>query len=137
VYFPHWYIYSVHPLFNQLRDIWAAESVKEGGIGRVDALSWLSKLTLDVIGLAGAFPSLTVSSVHFDNLTNTGFNYTIDALTNQRSELSAAFDVIFKPEAQLSTLSKMKALFPILRFIVSFTSALRGRAMFNAEKLAI
>ena len=67
MYVPRWSVYSVDPLFNQLRDIWAAESVKEGGIGRVDALSWLSKLTLDVIGLAGTFPSLTVSSVHFDN----------------------------------------------------------------------
>lgn len=39
----------------KLRDIWITESVKQGGTGRVDALSWLSKLTLDVIGLAGAF----------------------------------------------------------------------------------
>jgi hypothetical protein len=41
----------------QLRDIWAAESSKQGGSGRIDALSWLSKATLDVIGLAGVYGS--------------------------------------------------------------------------------
>ena len=39
--------------FTKLRDIWAAESAKQGGTGRVDVLSWLSKMALDVIGLAG------------------------------------------------------------------------------------
>jgi hypothetical protein len=39
----------------QLRDIWAAESSKQGGTGRIDVLSWLSKATLDVIGLAGVY----------------------------------------------------------------------------------
>jgi len=38
----------------KLRDIWAAESAKQGGTGRIEVLSWLSKMTLDVIGLAGA-----------------------------------------------------------------------------------
>ena len=38
----------------QLRDIWAAESSKQGGVGRIDVLSWLSRATLDIIGLAGA-----------------------------------------------------------------------------------
>ena len=43
----------------QLRDIWATEVAKQGeGAVRIDALSWLSKTTLDVIGLAGAYTSL-------------------------------------------------------------------------------
>jgi hypothetical protein len=39
----------------KLREIWVADSAKQGGTGRIDVLSWLSKMTLDVIGLAGAF----------------------------------------------------------------------------------
>ena len=36
----------------QLRDIWAKEC-KQTGTGRIDILLGLSKMTLDVIGLAG------------------------------------------------------------------------------------
>jgi hypothetical protein len=39
----------------KLRDIWAAQSANEGGTGRIDILSWLSRTTLDIIGLAGAY----------------------------------------------------------------------------------
>jgi hypothetical protein len=39
----------------KLRDIWVAESASQGGIGRIDTLSWLTKTTLDVIGIAGAY----------------------------------------------------------------------------------
>jgi hypothetical protein len=39
----------------QLRDIWIEEISK--GRGQIDVLSWLSKMTLDVIGLAGLFIS--------------------------------------------------------------------------------
>lgn len=45
---------------SQLRDIWDAESTKQGGTGRIDVLSWLSKMTLDVIGLAGNVVPLLV-----------------------------------------------------------------------------
>lgn len=41
----------------QLRDVWAAESSKQGGTGRIDVLSWLSRATLDIIGLAGQYCS--------------------------------------------------------------------------------
>jgi hypothetical protein len=37
----------------KLRDIWAAESSKHGGLVRIDVLAWLNKMTLDVIGLSG------------------------------------------------------------------------------------
>ncbi|KAJ6547875.1 cytochrome P450 [Mycena sp. CBHHK59/15] len=37
----------------QLRDIRAAEAAQGGGVARVKVLSWLSKATLDIIGLAG------------------------------------------------------------------------------------
>jgi len=83
----------------QLRDIWITESVKQGGTGRVDVLSWLNKLALDIIGLAG-------------------FDYTIDALTDQQSELNEAFDAL-KMGFQITTMSRLKAQFPILRLVRS------------------
>jgi len=37
----------------ELRDVWDSQITTEGGVARIDALSWLSRTTLDVIGLAG------------------------------------------------------------------------------------
>ena len=53
MYLLYWSVWLL--TFVKLRDIWADESAKQGGTGHIDALSWLSKTTLDVIGLAGAF----------------------------------------------------------------------------------
>jgi hypothetical protein len=52
------YIY----VFLQLRDIWLAQSDENGGSYRTDVLSWLSKATLDIIGLAGALTTGMVFS---------------------------------------------------------------------------
>jgi hypothetical protein len=46
----------------KLRDIWISECVNQGDTGRVDANSWLSKVALDIIGLAGAFAGQVLSS---------------------------------------------------------------------------
>jgi hypothetical protein len=102
-----------------LRDIWADESANQGGTGRVDVLPWLSKMTLDVIGLAGAFVESHVSA-HLDvYLDIAGFHYKFDALTNQQSELNNTFDALFKNDSKLPVIPLLKAQFPILRFIVS------------------
>jgi len=82
----------------QLRDVWAAESLKQGGIGRIDVLSWLSKMTLDVIGLAG-------------------FNYKFEALKNQQNELNDALAAVFKAELKLDIIPLLKARYPVFRFI--------------------
>ncbi|GLB35567.1 putative cytochrome p450 [Lyophyllum shimeji] len=62
----------------QLRDIWAADNAEHGGTSRVEILSWLSRTTLDIIGLAG-------------------FNYSFDALNenHEMNELNAAFATLF------------------------------------------
>ncbi|KAF8830625.1 hypothetical protein HHX47_DHR2000902 [Lentinula edodes] len=68
----------------ELRDVWAARIAAGGGEARIDVLSSLSKMTLDVIGLAG-------------------FNYKFNALKDDggSNELNKAFAVIFgDPEAQ-------------------------------------
>ncbi|KAJ3878551.1 cytochrome P450 [Lentinula edodes] len=68
----------------ELRDVWAARIAAGDGEARIDVLSSLSKMTLDVIGLAG-------------------FNYKFNALKDDggSNELNKAFAVIFgDPEAQ-------------------------------------
>ncbi|KAF7334967.1 hypothetical protein MVEN_02246700 [Mycena venus] len=89
----------------QLRDIWAAQVAKSNdGVARVEALSWLSKATLDIIGLAG-------------------FNYKIDALGAEEgaapNELAEAFEAIFAAEtgSGFSFARFLQLRFPILRNI--------------------
>ncbi|KAJ7240130.1 cytochrome P450 [Mycena haematopus] len=87
----------------QLRDIWAAQASKsDNGVGRVEVLSWLSKATLDIIGLAG-------------------FNYKIDALGAEAgaapNELAEAFEALFTAETEFSFLRFLQLRIPILRKI--------------------
>ncbi|KAG6861475.1 hypothetical protein C0995_016254 [Termitomyces sp. Mi166 len=86
----------------QLRDIWAVDIAKEGGVGRIEVLSWLSRATLDIIGLAG-------------------FNYKFDALNenHEQNELNAAFSTIFHAGTTMSLIPMLKTLFPPLRFLRS------------------
>ncbi|KAJ7259650.1 cytochrome P450 [Mycena rebaudengoi] len=88
----------------QLRDVWAAEAEKHGGVGQVDVLSWLSKATLDIIGLAG-------------------FNYKFNTLDadEKRDELDEAFTTITSSE--LGLLDFFQAKFPVLRLIPTKVNA--------------
>ncbi|KAG6902666.1 hypothetical protein C0995_013358 [Termitomyces sp. Mi166 len=84
----------------QLRDVWASENDEQGGESRVDALSWLSRTTLDVIGLAG-------------------FSYKFDALSEdpKKNELNAAFAIMFKAGTRLTLIPIIRNYFPFLRFL--------------------
>ncbi|KAJ7839965.1 cytochrome P450 [Mycena olivaceomarginata] len=87
----------------QLRDIWAAQVAKsDGGVARIEVLSWLNKATLDIIGLAG-------------------FNYKVDALGTEEgatpNELTQAFDALFARESSFSFMSFLQMRYPILRNI--------------------
>ncbi|KAG6909598.1 hypothetical protein DXG01_016637 [Tephrocybe rancida] len=95
----------------QLRDIWAADNAKQGGSSRVDALSWLSRATLDIIGLAG-------------------FNYQFDALSEdpKKNELNAAFATMFKAGTKLSLIPLIRTYFPFLRFLQTEQDAKAGEA---------
>ncbi|KAG6909595.1 hypothetical protein DXG01_016634 [Tephrocybe rancida] len=92
----------------QLRDIWTANIAEEGGQGRIEVLSWLSKTTLDIIGLAG-------------------FNYKFDALNDnlEQNELNSAFATIFHAGTSMSIVPMIKALFPLLRFLVGLVLPVR------------
>lgn len=72
---------------------------------RLDALSWLSKMTLDVIGEAG-------------------FNYRFNALKSEGNELNEAFKTMFGAAQALSPLPVLQAYIPVLRLIVSVASYL-------------
>ncbi|KAK7040254.1 hypothetical protein VNI00_009720 [Paramarasmius palmivorus] len=61
----------------KLRDAWMARIGPESDSARVDALSWLGKMTLDVIGEAG-------------------FNYKFNALDGEANELGEAYSGIFR-----------------------------------------
>ncbi|KAF7356067.1 hypothetical protein MVEN_00936500 [Mycena venus] len=86
----------------QLRDSWASQVANSSGVVRVDALSWLRKTTLDIIGLAG-------------------FNYKIDAIGAEDgappNELVDAFEALLAGETGFSLARFLQLRFPILRNI--------------------
>ncbi|KAG1767613.1 cytochrome P450 [Suillus placidus] len=84
----------------KLRDVWSTMTVASEHAARIDIMPWLSKMTLDVIGLAG-------------------FNYEFDALnaTGKPNELNQAFSVMFSASQQISIIPMLKAWIPLLRWI--------------------
>ncbi|KAF9480874.1 cytochrome P450 [Pholiota conissans] len=107
----------------QLRDRWIEEILKqtgkesEGLPAKIDGLSWLSRTTLDVIGLAG-------------------FNYKFDSLTDspEKNELSEAFAVMFRTSTSLNPIAALRGLFPALRFLPApgdTESGLASKTMFS------
>lgn len=93
------HIKSLTPIFwdkaEQLRDIWLRPS---GNPVRVDALSYLARATLDVIGLAGF-------GYHFDSLSSRG----------NTNELAQAFSIIFSTARKFRLVTILQVWFPILR----------------------
>ncbi|KIP05284.1 hypothetical protein PHLGIDRAFT_119933 [Phlebiopsis gigantea 11061_1 CR5-6] len=86
---------------NQLRDLLMDEiSKSSGGPIRINGVSWLSRATLDMIGLAG-------------------FNYNFEALnpSGQINELNQAFRTLFDRGGNIHLFSFLQALIPALRII--------------------
>ncbi|KAF5318137.1 hypothetical protein D9619_012227 [Psilocybe cf. subviscida] len=84
-----------------LRDIWIEEVKKhEQGVAGLDALAWLSRATLDIIGWAG-------------------FNYNFNALEKgaEEDELSGAFAAMFSGAQRFSIIPILRGLVPPLRFL--------------------
>ncbi|TFK70387.1 cytochrome P450 [Pluteus cervinus] len=96
------HIKSLTPIFwakaTELRDIWlhTADSRPGPVPPRIDALSWLARATLDVIGLAG-------------------FGYTFNSLISDRDELAEAFSIIFSTARKFRVMTILQVWFPILR----------------------
>ncbi|KAF8147753.1 cytochrome P450 [Mycena galopus ATCC 62051] len=83
-----------------LRDIWAGQVANSDGAARVDILSWLSKTTLDVIGLAGRLNSTFVPNEMLTCI-----------------ELGAAFATIFESGMSRNFISVLQTFIPAFRFI--------------------
>lgn len=90
----------------QLRDIWidkiTASSASNAGV-EMEVMSWLSRATLDIIGIAG-------------------FAHQIDALQNgeQADQLSSEFSKMLEYTTNQPLLSMIRERVPPLRWIVSF-----------------
>ncbi|KAJ7334856.1 cytochrome P450 [Mycena albidolilacea] len=83
----------------ELRDILTVQTANSNGAARIDILSWLSKATLDIIGLAG-------------------FNYEFSNLSAEgTSELGKAFADIFRSGMQLEFIALLQNLIPAFRII--------------------
>ncbi|KAJ7652788.1 cytochrome P450 [Mycena polygramma] len=97
----------------ELRNIWASQAAS--GVVRLDAVSWLSRATLDIIGLAG-------------------FNYDFNSLSSDRpTELATAFANIMHVSAKLSAMDMLQAWLPALRIIPTKYRAVahKSQAMMN------
>ncbi|KAL0575385.1 hypothetical protein V5O48_006598 [Marasmius crinis-equi] len=84
---------------NELRDAWKGQIERAEGTARIEVLSWLSKMTLDVIGRAG-------------------FNYEFNAIAStddNQNELNQAFTTIFSQSSNLGLWSTLRAHIPALR----------------------
>ncbi|KAJ7810644.1 cytochrome P450 [Mycena olivaceomarginata] len=92
----------------ELRDIWSSQTA-ESRIARVDVLAWLSKATLDMIGLAGRF----------------GFNYKFNSLASEdQTELAAAFATTVETGQEMVPLRILQAWVPVFRFLSKLDRAL-------------
>jgi len=79
----------------------AREIKKEENNGTVDVVSWMSKATLDIIGVAG-------------------FNYSFNSLTTEigKDELSKAFSAVFSASFRVTIIAAVRAMVPSLRPIL-------------------
>ncbi|KIY71740.1 cytochrome P450 [Cylindrobasidium torrendii FP15055 ss-10] len=115
---------SLSPIFwdkaRQLRDIWAelSDSPKPQ---RIDALSYLSRAMLDIIGLAG-------------------FGYRFDVLGSDdavgHTELAKAFGVIFSTSKSFKIMAILQEWFPVLR-IFRRNSGTMATAKANMRRIGL
>ncbi|KIP05287.1 hypothetical protein PHLGIDRAFT_119937 [Phlebiopsis gigantea 11061_1 CR5-6] len=105
---------------NQLRDLWMAEISKAGGgPTRVNGLSWMSRATLDIIGLAGQHIPLRRALDDPLTLPGAGFNYHFEGLnpSGQTNELSEALGVLFNQGGRAQLFGFLQGMLPPLRLI--------------------
>lgn len=107
------HIKTLTPIFWQkaveLRDNWRSFPAHT----QIDALSWLSRATLDIIGLAGfgyKFESLASSSA-----PTPSSEFAPGSHDKEPNELSAAFAVIFSTARKFRAITILQAWFPFLR----------------------
>ncbi|KAG9019552.1 hypothetical protein FS842_007833 [Serendipita sp. 407] len=87
----------------ELRDVLMSRLTSKEGEGEIklDVLSYLSRATLDIIGLAG-------------------FDYSFNTLANEEDGLAKSFKKLFQPGGGFPIAQLLKAQFPILRSLLRF-----------------
>ncbi|KAG7086435.1 hypothetical protein E1B28_002389 [Marasmius oreades] len=107
----------------ELRDVWQSQidrSTDQTGVARINSMLWLSRATLDVIGLAG-------------------FNYDLRSLSateEHADELSEAFKIIFSGKvSNLGIWSILRLMFPILRPLPTMRGKLVTKARTTMERV--
>ncbi|KAF7364386.1 hypothetical protein MSAN_01099300 [Mycena sanguinolenta] len=99
----------------QLRDIWAAQTAQENGAARIEVMSWLRRMTLDVIGQAG-------------------FNYRFNALDadGKPNELNDAFkELMHGPHAsRYAAFRAAQGIAPVLKLFPG-----PGQNLFRAARM--
>ncbi|KAG8769239.1 hypothetical protein FRC12_005086 [Ceratobasidium sp. 428] len=99
---------------SQLKDIWLnMTKTQSEGKADINVLPWLSRATLDIIGVAGF-------DYHFNSLEN-----------DDKDELSLAFKKGFQSGQNLGIMAVLQGLFPILQ-IISSDERSRGQAEASA-----
>ncbi|KIJ16582.1 hypothetical protein PAXINDRAFT_11032 [Paxillus involutus ATCC 200175] len=93
----------------RLRDLWSSEIANTAANtngARLEMMSWLSRMTLDVISLAGKLDFLC-------------FNYNINALsaTEKPNELNVAFATVLSAFQKIDALFALQVLIPFFRSI--------------------
>ncbi|KAH7875268.1 cytochrome P450 [Lentinula edodes] len=102
----------------ELRDIWASQIEVDGNVTQVDALSWLSKMTLDVIG-------------------RTGFHYDFHALSPEgnANELNKALSIGFHAATRFSIWLMIQSVLPVTRWMPSSGSAQLRKAKKTMDRI--
>jgi hypothetical protein len=96
------------------------EQISKNGSKPINILPWLSRMTLEVIGLAGTFP-LPRNLSERPGLKNlVGFSYSFNALTQEyeNNELHKAFSKILDTNQGMPIIPIIRGLVPALRFLV-------------------
>ncbi|KAJ7750274.1 cytochrome P450 [Mycena metata] len=102
----------------ELRDIWASQ-IPQSGTARIDVLQWLTKVTLDIIGLAG-------------------FNYNFDSLSStKQSELAEAFHTVFQSGTALGPIRILQMWLPIFRLIRTKEDRAMERSMAVMRRIGL
>ena len=112
-------------VYFKLRDIWISKISKSEKPTRFDALSWLSRTTLDIIGVAGRFycDIWVVQRIVTNQDRLLGFNYEFHNLKEdgKPNELNEAYKDLFSVELMRGFFSRLQFMIPILGYIVSFS----------------
>ncbi|KAK0229081.1 cytochrome P450 [Armillaria nabsnona] len=112
--FSHSHILQFHDIFlekaKQLRQIWTSECLKSSGKAQIDTVSYLSRLTLDIMAL-------------------TGFNFKTDSLNAEDTpnKVHRAIRELLQTTKEIQTMRIFSAICPILRWIPN-----EGRARIQA-----